>query len=141
MSSSFGWRESHCLWWGALESQVSKWNGSETSTYMNRVSMILTVVAGNIATARFLLRSQLDLSLSFTQLLTALLISDSLCILLTFVVFTAPKFAMVYRWTRIIFFNGFHMLKFEINFTFVCPSSFVQINFNRSSPYERHHQF
>ena len=104
MSSSFGWRESHCLWWGALESQVSKWNGSETSTYMNRVSMILTVVAGNIATARFLLRSQLDLSLSFTQLLTALLISDSLCILLTFVVFTAPKFAMVYRWTRIIFF-------------------------------------
>ena len=95
MSSSFGWRESHCLWWGALESQVMKWNGSETSNIMNCVSMILTVVAGNIATARFLLRSQLDLSLSFTQLLTALLISDSLCILLTFVVFTAPKFAMV----------------------------------------------
>ena len=31
MSSSFGWRESHCLWWGALESQVRKWNGSDIS--------------------------------------------------------------------------------------------------------------
>ena len=104
--------------------------------------MILTVVAGNIATARFLLRSQLDLSLSFTQLLTALLISDSLCILLTFVVFTAPKFAMVYRYVdanKNLY--GFHMLTFEITFNFVCPSSFVHINLNRSSSYERHHQF
>ena len=77
----------------------------------------MIVGAGNIATARFLLRSQLDLSLSFTQLLTALLISDSLCILLTFVVFTAPKFAMVMQ----IKIFRYHKLTIKLPFTFVDP--------------------
>ena len=51
--------------------------------------------AGNVITAGILVRSQLGLTLAFTQLLTALLISDSVTILMTFALFSLPKMMAV----------------------------------------------
>ena len=53
------------------------------------------IIVGNIVTARILLKSQLGLSTSFTHLLTSLLVSDSFCILMTFVIFSLPKLTKV----------------------------------------------
>ena len=58
-------------------------------------SVLPTLNQGNILTARILLQNKLDLSVSFTQLLTALLLSDSVTIVITFVVFSLPKIMQV----------------------------------------------
>ena len=57
-----------------------------------QLTTLTCVRAGNLITATILLRSQLGLTLAFTQLLTALLLSDSVCILMTFALFSLPKF-------------------------------------------------
>ena len=46
-------------------------------------------------TARILLQNKLELSVAFTQLLTALLLSDSVTIVITFIVFSLPKIMQV----------------------------------------------
>ena len=48
-------------------------------------------------TARILLQNKLELSVSFTQLLTALLLSDSVTIVITFIVFSLPKIMQVIK--------------------------------------------
>ena len=58
-------------------------------------SVLPTLNQGNILTARILLQNKLELSVSFTQLLTALLLSDSVTIVITFVVFSLPKIMQV----------------------------------------------
>ena len=60
-----------------------------------RFPVLLTFNQGNILTARILLQNKLELSVSFTQLLTALLMSDSVTIVITFIVFSLPKIMQV----------------------------------------------
>ena len=75
---------------------------------------------GNVLTARILLQKKLELSISFTQLLTALLFSDCVTILVTFVVFSLPKLVQVIKYsTQTLvpkerrFFVFFHLWKFQ----------------------------
>ena len=71
------------------------------------VSVSLTFNEGNILTARILLQNKLELSVSFTQLLTALLFSDSVTIVITFIVFSLPNIIQVirYSWSKTSSFN------------------------------------
>ena len=62
-------------------------------------SFIDNKIEGNILTARILLQNKLELSVSFTQLLTALLFSDSVTIVITFIVFSLPNIIQVIRYS------------------------------------------
>ena len=51
--------------------------------------------SGNFVTLSILLTTELDLSHSFCQMLVALLLSDSICIIMTFMLFSLPYITTV----------------------------------------------
>ena len=67
-----------------------------TTSYTNFFVWIIVIQGmGNLVTLLILLTSKLDLSLSFRQLLTGLLLSDSTCIIMTVILFSLPYLTTV----------------------------------------------
>ena len=64
------------------------------STCTNFLPYVLTS-SGNLVTLLILVTTELDLSNSFSQMLTALLLSDTICIIMAFLLFSLPHLTTV----------------------------------------------